>query len=42
LQSGRFEGQRQEVNISTLASGIYFISVNVDNTKTTKKIVIEQ
>ena len=41
LQSGRFEGQRQEVNISTLASGIYFISVNVEHTKTTKKIVIE-
>ena len=42
LKSGNFSGQQQELNISNLSKGIYFISVTVENqSKITKKMVKE-
>jgi hypothetical protein len=42
LQSGNFSNQKQELDISSLSKGLYFISVTVENqSKITKKIVKE-
>jgi hypothetical protein len=42
LQSGKFNSQKQELNISTLSKGIYFISVTIENqSKITTKVVKE-
>jgi hypothetical protein len=42
LQSGNFSNQKQELDISAISKGIYFISVTIENqSKITKKIVKE-
>ena len=42
FQNGTFSGQQQELDISSLSKGIYFISVTVENqTRITKKVVKE-
>jgi hypothetical protein len=42
LQSGNFSNQKQELDISAISKGIYFISVTVENqSRITKKVVKE-
>jgi parallel beta-helix repeat protein len=42
LRNGIFSGQQQELDISSLSKGLYFISVNIENqSRITKKIVKE-